>query len=128
MLRLWHTAHQVAGGCDFVRRTLASFLPESSSTCVLIDLLGYDAWPALAALEALLAVLQVFKWVVSGKEGKATELIWVLFVQRMFSPVVTPNLEIMTYYCSCTMVSHQTHLTIINLIKFTFCLGLAWFV
>ena len=43
---------KVAGGCDFVRKTVATFLPETASTTVLLDLLGYDAFPAMAALEA----------------------------------------------------------------------------
>lgn len=42
---------KVAGGTDMVRKTISSFLPEKASTCVLVDLHGYDAWPALAALE-----------------------------------------------------------------------------
>ncbi|CAL1125989.1 unnamed protein product [Cladocopium goreaui] len=42
---------QVAGGTDFIRRTLSSFWPETVSTCILIDLHTYDCFPALAALE-----------------------------------------------------------------------------
>ena len=44
--------NQVAGGCDFVRKTLAAFVPDTVSTVLLVDLHAYDAWPALAALEA----------------------------------------------------------------------------
>lgn len=42
---------QVAGGTDFVRKTLGAFVPESVSTCLLADLHCYDGWVALAALE-----------------------------------------------------------------------------
>ena len=42
---------EVAGGTDMVRKTITAFLPDKASTCVLVDLHGYDAWPALAALE-----------------------------------------------------------------------------
>ena len=44
--------NQVAGGCDFVRKTLAAFVPDTVGTVLLVDLHAYDAWPALAALEA----------------------------------------------------------------------------
>jgi hypothetical protein len=43
---------QVAGGSDFLRKTLAAFLPATVSTTVVCDLLGYDAFPAMATLEA----------------------------------------------------------------------------
>ncbi|CAL1150425.1 unnamed protein product [Cladocopium goreaui] len=42
---------QVSGGCDFVRKTMDSFKPATASTCLIVDLHGYDCWPALAALE-----------------------------------------------------------------------------
>ena len=42
---------EVSGGCDFVRKTMDSFKPATASTCVIVDLHGYDCWPALAALE-----------------------------------------------------------------------------
>lgn len=41
----------MAGGTDFVRKTLGAFVPESVSTCLLADLHCYDGWVALAALE-----------------------------------------------------------------------------
>lgn len=43
---------QVGGGCNLVRKTLAAFLPPTAKHTVLLDLHGYDGWPALAALEA----------------------------------------------------------------------------
>ena len=52
----WLVLHKVAGGCDFVRKTLTSLVPDSVKTTVLVDLLGYDGFPALAALEASAAV------------------------------------------------------------------------
>lgn len=42
---------QVSGGCDFVRKTVHAFMPETVSTTIMVDLLGYDGFPALAALE-----------------------------------------------------------------------------
>ena len=42
---------QVAGGTDIVSKTLAAFCPQSMSTKVVIDIVGYDTWPALAVLE-----------------------------------------------------------------------------
>ena len=36
-----------------MRKTMALFKPETVSTTVLVDLLGYDCWPALASLEAI---------------------------------------------------------------------------
>ena len=42
---------KVSGGCDFVRKTMDSFKPATASTCLIVDLHGYDCWPALAALE-----------------------------------------------------------------------------
>ena len=34
-----------------VSKTLAAFCPQSMSTKVVIDIVGYDTWPALAVLE-----------------------------------------------------------------------------
>ena len=48
-------APEVAGGCDFVRKTLAAFTPETVSTTLMVDLHGYDSYPALAALEVCLS-------------------------------------------------------------------------
>lgn len=45
--------NQVAGGTDIVRATLREFLPASVNTCILLDILAYDGFPALAALEAI---------------------------------------------------------------------------
>ncbi|CAL1160761.1 unnamed protein product [Cladocopium goreaui] len=43
---------QVGGGTDIIHKTLSAFLPESVSTCLMVDLHCYDCWPAMAALEA----------------------------------------------------------------------------
>ena len=51
-------AIQVAGGTDFVRKTLDAFTPPTVSTTVLCDLLGYDAFPALASLEDFLGMIR----------------------------------------------------------------------
>ena len=48
-------APEVAGGCDFVRKTLAAFTPETAGTTLMVDLHGYDSFPVLAALEACLS-------------------------------------------------------------------------
>ena len=55
-VRGWGSANivslvQEAGGTDFVRKTLASFLPDTVATCVLADLHCYDGFPALSAIE-----------------------------------------------------------------------------
>ncbi|CAK9101906.1 Uncharacterized protein SCF082_LOCUS47637 [Durusdinium trenchii] len=42
---------QVAAGTSMIHRSLESFMPSTVSTIVLLDLHGYDAFPALAALE-----------------------------------------------------------------------------
>ena len=43
--------NKVAGGTDFVRATLKALLPASVQTCMVLDLVSYDGWAALAALE-----------------------------------------------------------------------------
>ncbi|CAK9042284.1 Uncharacterized protein SCF082_LOCUS32839 [Durusdinium trenchii] len=42
---------QVAGGTDFIRKTLAAFTPTTVRTTALVDLHCYDCFPALASLE-----------------------------------------------------------------------------
>ena len=42
---------EVAGGTNILHQTMQSFLPASVATCIVIDLHGYDGWPALSALE-----------------------------------------------------------------------------
>ncbi|CAK9107687.1 Uncharacterized protein SCF082_LOCUS50126 [Durusdinium trenchii] len=42
---------QVAGGTDIVQKTLDHFLPQTVSTCLVVDLHCYDCWPALTALK-----------------------------------------------------------------------------
>lgn len=51
-----------------VRKTVSAFLPEKASTCVLVDLHGYDAWPALAALEENVSSLPSVKYGITPKE------------------------------------------------------------
>ena len=46
---------KVAGGTDFVRSTLKAFVPATMHTVMMIDLLTYDAFPALAALEDIIS-------------------------------------------------------------------------
>ena len=55
---------EVAGGTDMVRKTISAFQPEKASTCVLVDLHGYDTWPALAALEVdvLVFATMISQW------------------------------------------------------------------
>lgn len=42
---------QVAAGTDIVKASLRAFVPQSMATIMLVDLVSYDAFPALAALE-----------------------------------------------------------------------------
>ena len=50
---------KVGGGTDIIHKTLSAFLPESVSTCLMVDLHCYDCWPAMAALEDRLSVLVI---------------------------------------------------------------------
>lgn len=49
------TEAKVAAGTDIVKQSLRAFVPPSMSTVMLVDLMSYDAFPALAALEDSLA-------------------------------------------------------------------------
>lgn len=42
---------KVAGGVDIIKKSLQSFVNPKAKANVLVDLAGYDGWPALAALE-----------------------------------------------------------------------------
>lgn len=42
---------EVAAGTDIIKRSMADFLPSTVATTMMIDLLAYDNFPALAALE-----------------------------------------------------------------------------
>ncbi|CAK8994487.1 unnamed protein product [Durusdinium trenchii] len=44
---------QVAGGSDFVRKTLTAFSYPTSKHTILVDCHGYDGWPCLSALEEI---------------------------------------------------------------------------
>jgi len=45
-------ALEVCGGTSIIHKSLQAFLPQSVATTVVIDMHGYDGFPALAALEA----------------------------------------------------------------------------
>ena len=45
------TLAKVAGGVDFIKRTLSAFSIPTSKQTFLVDLYGYDAYPALACVE-----------------------------------------------------------------------------
>ncbi len=45
-------AYKVAAGTNIIKKTMESFCNPSSKVSALIDLHGYDVWPALAAVEA----------------------------------------------------------------------------
>ncbi len=42
---------KVAAGTDMIKQSLRTFVPMSMATVMLIDLISYDGFPALAALE-----------------------------------------------------------------------------
>ena len=48
---------KVGGGTDILHKTLSACLPESVSTCLMVDLHCYDCWPAMAAIEDRLSVI-----------------------------------------------------------------------
>lgn len=50
------TEAKVAAGTDIVKASLRAFVPQSMATVMLVDLVSYDAFPALAALEDSLAI------------------------------------------------------------------------
>lgn len=45
-------ASKVAGGTSFIRETMAAFNVPTSKTKLVVDMAGYDCFPALSALEA----------------------------------------------------------------------------
>lgn len=47
----FETACKVAAGTSILRKSLQALLPGSVSTAVLLDVMGYDGFPSLAALE-----------------------------------------------------------------------------
>ena len=42
---------KVAGGTDIIRQSLGAFKPPTVATTMVIDLVTYDSWPALATME-----------------------------------------------------------------------------
>ena len=42
---------QVAGGTDIVIKSLNAFCPQQMATRMLVDVMAYDGWPAMACLE-----------------------------------------------------------------------------
>ena len=53
-MEIWiHPNHILAaGGTSIIHKSLQAFLPASVATTVLVDIHGYDGFPAIAALEA----------------------------------------------------------------------------
>ena len=44
---------EVAGGVSFIQKTLDSFNIRSSKTTLLVDMFGYDGFPALASIQEI---------------------------------------------------------------------------
>ena len=42
---------KVAGGTDIIKQSLRTFVPTSMATMMVVDLISYDGFPAMAALE-----------------------------------------------------------------------------
>lgn len=42
---------EVAAGTHFIQKSLEGFKIENSKTTLLVDMYGYDSWPALACLQ-----------------------------------------------------------------------------
>lgn len=55
---------QVGAGTSFIQKTLEAFQVRSVKTTVLVDMYGYDAWPALACLKDAELLLKsiIFCW------------------------------------------------------------------
>lgn len=51
----------MAGGADFFRKSVASFVPDTVKTTLFTDALGYDGWAALGALEDTMQAVMWFK-------------------------------------------------------------------
>ena len=54
-------AAKVAGGTHILKQLLQAFRPQSMTTTMLIDLVNYDSFPALAALEVHPMCFQFWK-------------------------------------------------------------------
>ena len=51
LLSLYVCPTKVAGGSDIIKQSLRTFVPTSMATVMLVDLISYDGFPAMAALE-----------------------------------------------------------------------------
>lgn len=43
--------NEVSGGCNIVRESIKAFRPTTVETTMLIDVLAYDGFPAMATLQ-----------------------------------------------------------------------------
>ena len=44
-------ARQVAGGSSILHKTIQATIPQSMRVTVILDIHGYDCWPAIATME-----------------------------------------------------------------------------
>ena len=47
----WSTCTQVAGGTDFILKNLAAFNVPTMKSTIMMDMVGYDGFPALSCVE-----------------------------------------------------------------------------
>jgi len=79
------TEAKVAAGTDIVKASLRAFVPQSMATIMLVDLVSYDAFPALAALEDSLAICKQLNIIIITinniilRRGR-----WCILFQNMF--------------------------------------------
>ena len=65
----------VAGGSNFIRKSLQAFRPSTCKSMILVDMFGYDGCPALASLEAsiiiiiIINILMIFSWCYRARFG-----------------------------------------------------------
>ena len=57
---------KVAAGTDFVRKSMEAFRPPTVKATILVDVLAYDASPALSVLEDAWINLGMTCWIIIG--------------------------------------------------------------
>ena len=82
------TLVKVAGGVDFIKRTLSAFSTPTSKQTFLVDMYGYDAYPALACIEDCAWTMydRINRWeLFSHWCSKVLTLGWLFFQNELLS-------------------------------------------
>lgn len=82
----------MAGGADFFRKSVASFVPDTVKTTLFTDALGYDGWAALGALEDTMQAVMWFKVLSVERHSTKDQLsiIIMLISYKYFQLIPTP--------------------------------------